>query len=191
MLTGSSVEVDVEEAYRGEPLTKRSPRLWSGCAAAVTRLAHSLGAIAHPGHSPATQSGPGRWNTPDRIWRVTTVVALQPDVFRCRSGAAPPPGRSPARAMPMGAAGASSTVSYSLLDAIKVVEIAGQGCISMRAATTAVHSLTLAAPRRVTAGGSAGSLRPGSVTSRRNRWVATRRRRSCSNRRPTGSSWQT
>jgi hypothetical protein len=35
--------------------------------------------------------------------------------------------------MPMGAAEPSSTVAYSLLGAIKVVEIARQGCVSMRA----------------------------------------------------------
>jgi hypothetical protein len=45
--------------------------------------------------------------------------------------------------------------------------------------------------RRVTAGGSPDSLRSGSVTSRRNRWVAARRRRSCCSRRPTGGSRQT
>jgi hypothetical protein len=41
----------------------------------------------------------------------------------------------------MGAAGPWSTVAYSLLGAIKVVEIARQGCVSMRAARTAVRSL--------------------------------------------------
>jgi hypothetical protein len=41
--------------------------------------------------------------------------------------------------MPMGAAGPSSTVAYSLLGAITAVEIARQGCVSMRAARTAVR----------------------------------------------------
>jgi hypothetical protein len=41
----------------------------------------------------------------------------------------------------MGAGGPWSTVAYSLLGAIKVVEIARQGCVSMRAARTAVRSL--------------------------------------------------
>jgi integrase len=39
-LARSSVEVDFDGAYRGDPLPKRSPRLWSGmCGGAVARLA--------------------------------------------------------------------------------------------------------------------------------------------------------
>ena len=54
-LTRSSVEVDFERAYRGEPRQKRSTRLWAGmCGGAVARLAHRLGVSPTQGHSPAT-----------------------------------------------------------------------------------------------------------------------------------------
>jgi hypothetical protein len=84
--TRSSVEVDFEGAYRGEPLPKRSPRLWAGmCGGAVARLAHRLGAIAHPGPPPCYA---GRTQAlgirPNRIWRVTrTLVTPQLNARAC------------------------------------------------------------------------------------------------------------